>query len=153
MERIIVAAKIENLGDLFLAKSGHISADQVRSIDVNDALVDPEFPFLSMPKALIQRLGLNPSGMRKLRTKAGYVSVPLYDPVDLTVENRDCSTEVLEAPDDTQIRIGWIVLALLDLVVDVPAGKLIGNPAHGGEPMIELYRIERAPINGAMRSA
>jgi hypothetical protein len=47
--------------------------------------------------------------------------------------------EVCEIPDECQPLIGQVPLEMLDFVVDPVGGKLIGNPAHGGEQMIELY--------------
>ena len=35
--------------------------------------------------------------------------------------------------------IGQIALGCLDLVVDLSGRRLIGNPAHGGELMYEMY--------------
>ena len=35
--------------------------------------------------------------------------------------------------------IGQIPLEYLDFVVDLGSRKLIGNPAHGGEQMYEMY--------------
>ena len=35
--------------------------------------------------------------------------------------------------------IGQAPLRLLDFVVDTASQKLVGNPEHGGEDIIELY--------------
>jgi hypothetical protein len=48
-------------------------------------------------------------------------------------------TDVLEVPDSVPVLVGEIPLESLDLVVDLRAHKLIGNPAHGGEHMFEMY--------------
>jgi hypothetical protein len=50
----------------------------------------------------------------------------------LTIEDRDCVTEVVELPDEGMPVVGRIPLALLDLVIDPEGQRLIGNPAHGG---------------------
>ena len=50
----------------------------------------------------------------------------------------------MELPDDWPVLIDRIPLQLLDLVID-PFGECsIGNPAHGGEQMIEMYLNSRA---------
>jgi hypothetical protein len=46
---------------------------------------------------------------------------------------------VTEIPDDCPVLIGQVPLELLDFVVDPKGQRLIGNPAHGGEHMIEIY--------------
>ncbi len=55
------------------------------------------------------------------------------------VQDRDCYVEVAEIPDECPVLIGQIPLELLDLVVDTAGQKLIGNPDHGGQQMIDLF--------------
>jgi hypothetical protein len=45
----------------------------------------------------------------------------------------------MEVPDGVPVLIGQIPLEALDLVVDLRGRRLIGNPAHGGEHVLELY--------------
>jgi hypothetical protein len=47
--------------------------------------------------------------------------------------------DVLEVPDELPVLIGRIPLLHLEFVVDLRNRRLIGNPAHGGEHMYELY--------------
>ncbi|QDV38495.1 hypothetical protein [Tautonia plasticadhaerens] len=47
--------------------------------------------------------------------------------------------DVLEVPDGTPALIGQLPLEHLDFVVDLRSRTLIGNPAHGGEHIYELY--------------
>jgi hypothetical protein len=46
---------------------------------------------------------------------------------------------VIEVSDDCPVLIGQVPLDLMDFVVDPGGQRLIGNPAHGGEQVIELY--------------
>jgi hypothetical protein len=57
----------------------------------------------------------------------------------LTIQGRECPVEVAEVPDEVPVLIGQIPLEYLDFVVDPKNQRLIGNPAHGGEQMLELY--------------
>lgn len=63
----------------------------------------------------------------------------VYGPVRLTVQGRDCNSDVSELPDDCPVLIGQVPLELLDFVVDPIGQRLMGNPEHGGEHMIEMY--------------
>jgi clan AA aspartic protease len=139
MGKVMVTARIENLGDLYRAKEGDIAAEQVRSVEVSDALVDTGATQLSMPKRLILQLGLDPVRKRRARTSAGTVDLQVYSTVRITVQGRECVSDVSELPDDCPVLIGQVPLELLDFVVDPFGQQLIGNPAHGGEQMIELY--------------
>jgi predicted aspartyl protease len=139
MGKVIVTVKIENLGDLFDVDRHRLPADQVRRVEVSDALVDTGATLLSMPKRLITQLGLQPIRARQARTSAGPMTVQTYGTVRLTIQGRDCPSDVTELPDDCPVLIGQIPLELLDFVVDPVGQRLIGNPAHGGEHIIELY--------------
>jgi hypothetical protein len=43
------------------------------------------------------------------------------------------------SPDDVPVLVGQVPLELLDFVVDLGQRALVGNPAHGGQQVIELY--------------
>ncbi len=137
--KVIVTAKVESLSDLNLVEEGILPAEQVRFLEVYDALVDTGATILSMPKRLIAQLGLRPVRTRKARTSAGPVTVQIYAAVRLTIQGRECVSEVIELPDDCPVLIGQIPLESLDFVVDPVSHRLIGNPEHGGEHIMELY--------------
>jgi predicted aspartyl protease len=139
MGKVLVTAKIENLHDVLEAQAGKLAADKVRSVEVTDALVDTAATLLSMPKRLIAQLGLRYLRTRQARTSAGPATVQVYGTVRLTIQGRDCPSDVSELPDDCPVLIGQLALEALDFVVDPIAQRLIGNPAHGGEHIIELY--------------
>jgi predicted aspartyl protease len=139
MGRVTVRARIENLGDLYMAHRQVLSAEDVRFVEVDDALVDTGATSLSMPKRLIERLGLEPVRTRKAVTSAGPVTLQVYEGVRLTIQERECIVQVTELPDECPVLIGQIPLEDLDFIVDLQGRRLIGNPAHGGEQMIELY--------------
>jgi len=49
------------------------------------------------------------------------------------------------APDDCPVLIGQIALELVDFVIDMKGQRLIGNPAHGGQQMLELFTFLPPP--------
>src|SRR5260370_27216723 len=104
MGKVLVAARIENLSDLFKVQEGSLSRDAVRTVDVTDALVDTGATLLHVPQRLIQQLHLSRVRTRRVRTTAGIVDVGIYDPVRLTIQGRDCIVEVAEVPDRSEER-------------------------------------------------
>ena len=66
--RVVVAATIENLRDLENVWGGILAADEVRRVEVHDALVDTGATMLSMPRRFIEQLGLRPLRTRPIRT-------------------------------------------------------------------------------------
>ena len=139
MGRVTAAARISNFQDSYQANKGLLPADRVRSVEVADALVDTGAMLLSLPSRLIRELNLTKQRSRTARTAAATVSVDIYEPVALTVQGRDCVVEVAELPDDCPVLIGQVPLELLDFVVDPAGRRLIGNPEHGGEHMMDMF--------------
>ncbi len=139
MGRVTVEATIENLEDLWAVKRGLIPADQARSVIVVDALVDTGATLLSLPTDLIQQLGLSRVGTKRVTSSMGFAEAGIYEIVRLTILGRSCPIDVMEVPNGVPALIGQIPLEHLDFVVDLRDRKLIGNPAHGGEHMYELY--------------
>lgn len=138
MGKVLVPAKIENLQDLYQVKLGALDQSKVRSLEVADALVDTGASMLSIPKRLIAGLGIDCYRTRRVRTTAGVVDSHVYEAVRLTIQGRDCTMDVAEVADDCPVLIGQLPLEALDFVIDPMKQKLIGNPEHGGEHMIEL---------------
>jgi len=137
--RVVVPARIENLQDTYDAEKGVLPLDDVRFVEVSDALVDAGATLLSIPRRLVGQLGLKRRRTRTARTPAGTVSFGIYEAVRLTVLGRDCIVETAEVPDECPVLIGQIPLEGLDFVVDPIGQRLIGNPEHGGEQMIVMF--------------
>jgi predicted aspartyl protease len=139
MGRVMTEATIENLEDLWAAKRGLIQPEQVRRVKVTDALVDTGATLLSLPTAMIQKLGLEKTHSKRVVSSLGIGAADVYQAVRLTIQGRDCTMDVMEVPDTVPVLIGQLPLEHLDFVIDLRSRALIGNPAHGGEHMYELY--------------
>jgi predicted aspartyl protease len=139
MGRVLTEATIESLKDLWAVERGLIPADQARRVIVSDALVDTGATLLSLPTRLIRQLGLEERYKKRVTSSIGVSEAAVYDAVRLTIQGRDCTMDVMEVPDDVPVLIGQLPLEHLDFVVDLRSRSLIGNPAHGGEHIYELY--------------
>jgi predicted aspartyl protease len=139
MGRVVVAAKIENLSDLFKVTEGTLARESVRTLEVADALIDTGATYLCLPLRLIEQLGLRSCRRRRIRTAAGPQDINVYEAVRLTIQGRDCTIEVAEIADDCPVLISQIPLEILDFIVDPKGQRLIGNPEHGGEQMGEIF--------------
>jgi hypothetical protein len=152
MGKVLVTALIENQSDLFLVERGTIPPEQVRRVEVQDAVADPGAIMLWMPKRMIDRLGLEPRQTRCIRTSAGPRMARLYGFARLTIMGRDCPIDVAELAEDGPVVIGMIPLHSLDFVVDPIARRVIGNPAHGGQWIEEIYGDITTPAAASSRS-
>jgi predicted aspartyl protease len=139
MGRVVTEATIENLQDLWDVQRGLLAADKVRRVVVSDALADTGATMLALPSRLIRQLGLTKTGTRRITSSQGEGQADVYEAVRLTIHDRNCPLDVMEVPDKVPVLIGQIPLERLDFVVDPQSRSLIGNPAHGGEHIIEAY--------------
>ena len=139
MGRVTTEVMVENLKDLWEVESGHRPAEQARRVVIPDALADTGATTLSLPRHLVDQLGLTRRQPKRMVTSAGLAEAFLCDAVRLTISGRHCTVDVMELPDPTPVLIGQVPLELLDLVVDLRARQLVPNPAHGGEHVFEMY--------------
>ncbi|WP_439627946.1 aspartyl protease family protein [Gemmata sp.] len=139
MGKVIVRAKVENLDDQYMAHKGLLPAEQIRTLEVDDALVDTGATGLMIPTRLLGSLGLRPTRARQAKTVGGFIPMQMYEAVRLTIQGRECVVEVHEIPDHSPVLIGQIPLEALDWVVDPIGQRLIGNPEHGGLHMAEAF--------------
>ncbi len=139
MGKVTLSARIENVGDLFEADQGRLAPDRVRAVVVLNALVDTGAMGLSMPRSLLESLGLKYLRTRKAVSSAGPMDVRVFGTARLTVQGRDCPMDVAELPDGCPVLIGQLPLEAMDFSVDLSSQRLVGNPEHGGEHVIELY--------------
>jgi hypothetical protein len=94
--KVITHATIENLMEADEAERGQRSLDDVRRVQVEDALVDTGATMLSLSTSLIQQRGLRNVRTRSARTAGGMRQFDVYEAVQLTVQGRQCDCEVPE---------------------------------------------------------
>jgi len=137
--RVIVKVRIENLRDLYDVDKKALKLEQVRTLEIDDALVDTGAYMFFVPRRLIKKLGLKKFRTRPIRTAAGPSTAGVYEAVRLTIQGRACTIDVADVANDCPVLIGQIPLEMLDFVIDLRGQKLIGNPEHGGEHMIDAF--------------
>src|SRR4051794_8442614 len=110
MGKVLVTARLENIVDVEMRERGNLPPDQVRTVEVNDALVDTGATMLLVPKRFITQLGLRQYRTREARGIGGKVQMPIYNAVRLTIQGRDCTLDVGEIDDSLPVLIGQIPL-------------------------------------------
>lgn len=139
MGRVLTEVTIENMEDLWAIERGLLAPDQARRLNIPDALADTGATLLALPTQLIKQLGLTKTSTKRVTTSMGLTEANLYDAVRLTIQGRSCTMDVIEVPDGVPVLVGQLPLEHLDFVIDMRGRALVGNPAHGGEHMYELY--------------
>ena len=137
--KVLIEARIENLYDLHEVNHGHRTAAEVRAVETDSAILDISVTTLCMPPSLIGQLGLQQYRPLPTRTETGIMESNVYGMALLTVQGREARVDVMEGPEGSPVRIGSVALGILDLVVASKGRRLIGNPEHGGEQMLEIW--------------
>ena len=137
--KVIVSAKIENFDDVKAEMKGSLPKDQVRTLDIPDARIGTGATVLSLPKRLIDQLGLMRLKTAEVKTAMGLTSVGVYETVRLTIQGRDRPVAVTEVADTCPDLVGYIPLKLLDFLFDSKNQRLVGNPEHVGKFIIDMY--------------
>ncbi len=137
MGKVVVTIKLTNLFDVALL-SRHVLKGKPRVVEV-EAVVDTGATRLYLKPSVIRKLGLGRVDAVRSQTTNGEVVRFKYEPVQVELMGRKENFDVIEVPETVPNLLGQVPLEVLDLVVDSKGRKLIPNPAHGGEQMIEEY--------------
>lgn len=104
---MLTEVTIYNASDHADEKLGKLTADQVRKVVVTDALVDTGATTLSIPKSLIDQLGLLKQYEKRTMT-AGLCTINVYGTARLVIMGREVPTDVLEVSEGNPVLIGQI---------------------------------------------
>ena len=129
MGEVTVPIKVQNWLDIEKIALGE-RTEPPRSVQ-SQALVDTGAVRFYLQASLIRQLGLRPIREITSRTVANIsVRRRVFSNVDLEVQGRSASFEVVEVPDELPNVVGQTPLEILDWVVDPRGRQLIPNPAH-----------------------
>ena len=129
MDQVNTRIKVANWFDLERVASGERS-EPVRTAEA-DALVDTGAVRFYLRASLVKQLDLRAIRKVTSRTMADVsVERTVFSPVDLEIQGRSGTFEVVEVPDSLPNIVGQIPLEQLDWVVDPGRRRLIPNPDH-----------------------
>ena len=131
MGRIRQKAVLKNTGDVLSEKV------DIRTVDVN-FLVDSGVAMICLPPSLIAKLGLKLIEKANTLTASGRATKNIYSAVDIHLDERYATFNVMETPEEVPPLLGYIPLEQLDYVIDMRQHKLIPNPEHDGELLLDL---------------
>jgi clan AA aspartic protease len=138
MGLIMNKVKLTNFLDLEALRNGQISADAVRSVEV-EALVDTGAINMVIPEDIAEKLGARVLRTRRVTVADGR-SLVVHDvgPIDIEVLGRGMTGDVIVLPRGTRPLLGALPLEYLDLVVVPSTGEVITNPEHPDGAVIPL---------------
>jgi len=114
----------------------------LRELELKDVIVDSGASMMCLSKKMIEELDLEFIRRVKVNTAEGIVELGVYGPVLYEIKNRMATGEVLELRHPKiEALIGQIPLEQLDFLIDPSSNKLIYNPAHNGELVLDMLIV------------
>ncbi|MEG4943555.1 aspartyl protease [Microcoleus sp. F4-D5] len=125
MGQVLTTITVTNRIDRVMAERGFISAEEVRSVILDNVVVDTGATLLSLPARIISQLGLIQVGERNVETSAGIKKGRIFADAQIIVEGREGRFDCLELPDGVSaVLLGVIPMEELGLEPDLKNRRL-----------------------------
>lgn len=138
MGRVTATITVTNHIDEILGERGFIPTEQIRSITIDNVLVDTGATRLCLPADIIAQLGLTLVGEIQGNTAIGSRQFRLFKDVSLAVAGREGRYDCVEIPAGEEPLLGLIPLEDLGLEPDLRNQRLIVLPAEGMQSYIRV---------------
>ncbi|MEG3958966.1 aspartyl protease [Microcoleus sp. herbarium2] len=125
MGQVITTITVTNRIDRVMAERGFIAAEEVRSVILDNVVVDTGATLLSLPARIISQLGLIQVGERDVETSAGIKKGRIFADAQIIVEEREGRFDCLELPEGVSaVLLGVIPMEELGLEPDLKNRRL-----------------------------
>jgi clan AA aspartic protease len=124
MGKIHTKLVIINNIDEVLSEQGIISSDKIRSVQVDDVLIDTGATTLALPAKYIKQLGLKFMKTVAVSTATGISERKIYQNVKVRLLERETICECIELPDDAMPLLGVIPLEAMGVELDLQTQRL-----------------------------
>ena len=138
MGRVTATITVTNHIDEILGERGFIPTEEIRSITIDNVLVDTGATRLCLPADIISQLGLTLVGEIQGNTAIGSRQFRLFKDVSLAVAGREGRYDCVEIPAGEEPLLGLIPLEDLGLEPDLRNQRLIVLPAEGTQSYIRV---------------
>jgi clan AA aspartic protease len=136
MGGVRVTVRLSNAADMALVRRNLMRPEEVRAVEA-DALVDTGAVTFVLPSLVVERLGL----ARPFKQVAEYADgrreeVDVTEPAFVELMGRHTVEEALVLSDE--VIVGQTILEKTDLYVDCRQKRLLPNPAHPDQPVLQV---------------
>lgn len=142
MGKVTTAIVVVNRGDEIVAERGLVTDALVRSVALDEVLVDTGATTLCLPQSVVDQLGLHFAGEVAVSTATGIATARVYDDARITIMGRTGTFECIALPEGTEPLLGVIPLERLGLEPDLQRQTLRVLPDHGRR----TYLLAPTPI-------
>jgi clan AA aspartic protease len=119
MGKIVTALTITNRADEILTKRGAIAQNEIRSVTLDNVLVDTGATTLCLPAKVIEALGLEILRTVDVETATGISQARIFQDAKISLLGREGTFECLELPGSQSPLLGVIPLEALGIELDL----------------------------------
>ena len=138
MGKIIATLTIVNRADQIRAESQTISPEQIRSITLDNVLIDTGATTLCLPAYAIEQLGLELLKEVDVMTAAGIKKARIFRDATIFLLGREGTFECLERPSDGDPLLGVVPLEMLGIELDLRSQKLKVLPSESRDTYLTI---------------
>jgi clan AA aspartic protease len=138
MGKIYTTITVINRADQILAAAAVISPDQIRSLTLENVLVDTGATTVCLVPEVISRLGLQLLKEVDVATAKGIGKARIFRDATLIIAGREGTFECLELPGGQNNLLGVIPLEALGLEPDLRSQKLRVLPTESNETYLTI---------------
>jgi predicted aspartyl protease len=142
MGQISARVVISNAFDVQKLRHHEIEPTDLRTLTVEDAMVDTGAPTLCLPQAIIELLGLEPAREVRLAIATGYVTWTVYEGARVECEGRSSIVEALALPGGHRVLLGAIPMEIMGLEPDLKNGCLRVLPDQGNDTYLTAMSFQ-----------
>jgi clan AA aspartic protease len=128
MGRVTTNLTIINRSDQAVVARGFLPEDQIRSVTLENVLVDTGATTLCLPSKVIEQLGLELSKEVDVETAHGISKARIFQDAKIELMGREGTFECLELPGGTAPLLGVIPLEALGIELDLQNQQLVLLP-------------------------
>ncbi len=126
--KILTRLTITNRADEITAARGYVPADQIRSVTLENVLVDTGATTLCLPAKVIAQLGLELLKEVDVGTATGIGKARIFQDAKISLLGREGTFECLELPGGQDPLLGVIPLEALGIELDLQNQQLVLLP-------------------------
>ncbi|MEC4895600.1 MAG: retroviral-like aspartic protease family protein [Oscillatoria sp. PMC 1051.18] len=138
MGKVTTTIEITNRIDQANAANGIISPDRIRSVTLDNVLVDTGATTLCLPKNIIAQLGLSLLREVVVETATGISKAKIFRDASVSLLGREGTFECLELPEGSTVLLGVVPLEMLGIEIDLKNQTLKVLPDSTAETYLTI---------------
>ena len=136
--KVLISMTVTNRADEILAKAGALPVENIRTVALDNVLVDTGAMTLCLPAKVVKQLGLELLKEVDVATATGISQARVFQDARLSILGREGSFECLELPGGQDPLVGVIPLEALGLEPDLRNQTFKVLPAESWETYLTI---------------